>query len=175
MIRVLYILMLVGHLNEYNYLTFFFRTRGRERPDNEHWTEISNPGTVVPVKRLKGGNILVKARVVRVSTAIQVTKKAIREAVAQHRRSRRRMAENGGIQRREMVEQGNPSVERGSNEGSRYLGVIDTTQVINKKFGKAAQGLWKMMGNAAQMARNHLDMEVWQKFGSDMVSPVLGL
>eukprot|EP01084_Bolivina_argentea_P278991 476879_1 len=135
------------------------RTRGRERPDNEHWTEISNPGTVVPVKRLKGGNILVKARVVRVSTAIQVTKKAIREAVAQYHRSRRRMAENGGIQRREMVEQGNPSVERGSNEGSRYLGVIDTTQAINKKFGKAAQGLWKMMGNAAQMARNHLDME----------------
>ncbi len=160
--HVLYMLILWAHLNEYNNLTVFCRSRGRKRPDNECWTEISNPGTVVPVKRLKGGNILVKARVVRVNTATQATKKAIREAVAQQYRSRRRMAENGGIQHRETVEQGNPSVERGLNESSRSLGVIDTTQAINKKLGKAAQGLWKMMGNAAQMAKNHLDMEVWQ-------------
>ncbi len=152
---------------------FFCKPRGRERPENERWIEISNPGTVVPMKRLKGGNILVNARVVRVSTAIQVTKKAAREAVSRHHRSRRRMAENGGTQRREKFEQSTPSVGRGSNEDCRNLGVADTTQGINKKFGKAAQGLWKMVGNAAQMAKNHLDMEVWQVWKCDIVSRVL--
>ncbi len=140
------------------------------------------------MKRLKDGNILVKARVLRISSAIQATKVAVREAADQHRR-RRRMVGNGGIvggppREREALVQGNrPPVERVSNEGSRNLGMIDT-QAINKKVGKAAQGLWKMMGNAAQVAKNHLDMEVWlanlemrwrgpfiQFWGCDIVMP----
>ncbi len=117
----------------------------------------------MPVKRLKSRNILVKARVLRISTAIQATKVAVREASTQYRGLRQVVTRSGVVvgrpQEREILDQRNLPVDRASNEGSRSPGVIDG-QAINKKVGMAAQGLWKMMGNAAQMAKNHLDMEV---------------